>query len=243
MGVYYCWNYGPSKLLLHFIEYRLDQLNNKYTKIAVNLAIQYFEGRSQKKCLLKIWSFLVHPPQNSGPVKLLQNWTETIFLMANIFKLHEYQTFGLIKMHNMSKIWFTNDKFNLLWWNKKHFFMISQVLSVTRNSLRLETAPLTILTIKRGLLCNFAKKLVIILLKKAARVWNFQLLLNSKSSKLSLHSLLKNMSIIPNLGLKKRCFFSNFPLCSNCCHFSITRFDVLIFWNLLYLEMNFENLD
>ena len=37
--------------------------------------------------------------------------------------------------------------------------MISQVLSVTRNSLRLETAPLTILTIKRGLLCNFAKKI------------------------------------------------------------------------------------
>ena len=37
--------------------------------------------------------------------------------------------------------------------------MIFQVLSVARNSLRLETAPLTILTIKRGLLCNFAKKI------------------------------------------------------------------------------------
>ena len=53
--VNYCWNYGPSKLLLHFIEYRLDQLNNKHTKIAVNSAIQYFEGHSQKKCLLKVW--------------------------------------------------------------------------------------------------------------------------------------------------------------------------------------------
>ena len=28
--VNYCWNYGPSKLLLHFIEYRLDQLNSKH---------------------------------------------------------------------------------------------------------------------------------------------------------------------------------------------------------------------
>ena len=52
--VYYCWNYRPSKLLLNFIKYRLDQLNNKHTKIVINSAIQYFEGRSQKKCLLKV---------------------------------------------------------------------------------------------------------------------------------------------------------------------------------------------
>ena len=59
--------------------YLLDQLYNKHTKLAVDLAIQYFEDHSQKKCLLKVWSFLVHAPQNGGPVKLLQNWTETIF--------------------------------------------------------------------------------------------------------------------------------------------------------------------
>ena len=29
------------------IEYHLDQLNNKHTKVAVNWAIQYFEGHSQ----------------------------------------------------------------------------------------------------------------------------------------------------------------------------------------------------
>ena len=46
--------YGPSKLLLHFIEYRLHPLNSKHTKIAVNSAIQYFEDYSQKKCLLKV---------------------------------------------------------------------------------------------------------------------------------------------------------------------------------------------
>ena len=76
IGFYCCWNYWSSKLLLHFIEYRLDQLNKKHKKIAVNSAIQYFKGHSQKKCLLKVWSFLVHPPQNGGPVKLLQNWTK-----------------------------------------------------------------------------------------------------------------------------------------------------------------------
>ena len=68
-----CWNCGPSKLLLHFIEYRLDQLNRNHTKIAVNSAIQYFEGCFQKKCLLKVWIFLVHPSQNDGPVKFLRN--------------------------------------------------------------------------------------------------------------------------------------------------------------------------
>ena len=34
-----CWSYGQSKLLLQVIEYRLDELNNKHTKIAVNSAI------------------------------------------------------------------------------------------------------------------------------------------------------------------------------------------------------------
>ena len=72
IGVNYCWSYGPSKLLLHFIEYRLDQLNSKHTKIAVNSAIQYFEGCCKKKCLLKVRHFLVHPPQNVGPVKICE---------------------------------------------------------------------------------------------------------------------------------------------------------------------------
>ena len=34
--------------------------------------------------------------------------------MANIFKLHEYQTFGLIEIYNTSKIWSDNNKFDLL---------------------------------------------------------------------------------------------------------------------------------
>ena len=63
--VNYFWNYGLLKLLLQFIEYRLYQLNNKHTKI-VNSTIQYFEGSSQSKCLLKVWSFFVHPPQSEG---------------------------------------------------------------------------------------------------------------------------------------------------------------------------------
>ena len=85
IGVNYCWNYGSSKLQLYQLEYRQDQLKNKHTQIAVNLAIQYFKGNSQKKCQLKVWSFLVHPPQNGGPVKFLQNWTETSFQIFSNF--------------------------------------------------------------------------------------------------------------------------------------------------------------
>ena len=103
-----CWNYRPLKLLLHSIEYHLDQLNKKHTKIAENSAIQYFEGCSQKKCLLKVWSFLVHPP-----CKIFAKLNRNHLLMANIFKLHEYQTFGLMKMHDMCKIWFANNIFSL----------------------------------------------------------------------------------------------------------------------------------
>ena len=64
--------------------------------------------------------------------------------------------------------------------------MIFQGLSVARNCLRPETGPLTIFDIKRELLCNFTKKklMVAILWKIVARVRNFQLLLNSKSSRL-----------------------------------------------------------
>ena len=80
LGVNYCWNYWPSKLFLHFIELRVDQLNKKHTKTAVNSAIQLFESRYQRKYLVKVGSFSAHPPQN---FKLNGNHA----LMANISNL------------------------------------------------------------------------------------------------------------------------------------------------------------
>ena len=90
----YRWNYLPSKLPLHFIEYRLDKLNNKHGKRAVNSTMQYFESHCQNKCLLKVWSFLGYPPQNKGLGKIFAKLNETIY---------HYHTFGLMKMHNMSR--------------------------------------------------------------------------------------------------------------------------------------------
>ena len=80
----------PSKLLLHFIEYRLDQLNSKHTKIAVNLA------NSILKAVFKINVF--GPPTTKwGPSKILAKLTRNHHLMVNIFRLHKYQTFDLMK--------------------------------------------------------------------------------------------------------------------------------------------------
>ena len=170
--VNYCWNYNPSKLLLHFAEYRLDQLNSKHTKIEINSTIQYFEGYSRKKCLLKVWGFLIYPPQNGGqPCKTFTKLTRNQLLMANIFKLHQYKIFGLMKIHNMCKIWFANNIFSLLRWNKKYFSWVFKGFYLPEN----KTASLIILAIKREFLCNFAKKF---------RLHRFSVTINSKLSKL-----------------------------------------------------------
>ena len=63
--------------------------------------------------------------------------------------------------------------------------MIFQGISVARNCLRHETVSLTILYIKRGLLCNFGKKIKDRHFMGHSGT-DFQLLLNSKSSKLHL---------------------------------------------------------
>ena len=100
--VNYCWNKGPLKLLLYFIEYCLDQLNTNHTKIAVNSTIS-FGPRTTKWC----------------PCKIFAKLNGNHLLMANISKLHKHKTFGLMKMHNMyksdlpitysvyGKVWFT----------------------------------------------------------------------------------------------------------------------------------------
>ena len=122
---------SPSKLLLHFIEYRLDQLNSKHTKAAVSSTIQYFEGHSQEKCLLKVWSFCT---TKWWPCKTFGKLNGNHYFMANIFKLLEYQTFGLMKMHNICKVWFANKLFSLLRWNKKYFkgFQLREIVSDLR---------------------------------------------------------------------------------------------------------------
>ena len=143
IGVDYCWNYGPSKLLLHFIEYCLDQLENKHTKTAVNSTMQFFESHYQRKYMVKVWRFLAHPPQNDGPVKFLQNWKATIFswlIFSNCVNIRHLaywkcviwteSELPIINEKVCEKVWFTINRlskglfFNfclfvtILWWIK-----------------------------------------------------------------------------------------------------------------------------
>ena len=130
--VKYCWNDGPSKLLLHFIEYPLDQLNSKHTKNSSKLSNTVFSRLLSKEISAKSLKFFGPTITKWRPCKIFSKLNGNHLLMANILKLHEYQTFGLTKIHNMCKIWFANKTFSLLRWNKE-FFMSFQGISVARN--------------------------------------------------------------------------------------------------------------
>ena len=113
IAVNYCLNYRPSKLLLYLTEYRLNQLNDKYMKTAVKLNNTTFwnplPGISGK-ILVK---FFDPPTTKWQPCKIFAKLNGNHLLVANIFKLHEYQKFRLMKMHNMTKVSFVNNKFSL----------------------------------------------------------------------------------------------------------------------------------
>ena len=103
VGVNYCWNYEPSKLLLHFIEYRLDQLNSTHTNSS-KLDNTVFWRLLSKEISAKSLMFFGPPTTKWRPCKIFVKLNSNYLLMANIFKLHKYKTFGLMKMNNMCKI-------------------------------------------------------------------------------------------------------------------------------------------
>ena len=115
IGVNYCWNYGLSKLLLHFIESCLDQLNSKLAKIAVNSEFgnTVFWRLLSEEISAKSLKLFDPPTTKWRPCKIFAKLNRNHLLMTNIFKLHKYQTFALMKMHNMCKIWFGNKIFSL----------------------------------------------------------------------------------------------------------------------------------
>ena len=75
----YCWNYGPSNLLLRFFRCHLSHVNNRQTKIAEKLTIHFFESQHQNKCVVKVSGCLTCLPQNDDPLIFLRNWTQTTF--------------------------------------------------------------------------------------------------------------------------------------------------------------------
>ena len=83
-------------------------LEATHTKISVNSTIQFLES-----CYGKSLKSFVPPNTKWRLCIIFVKLNGNHLLMANTFKLHEYQTFGLMEMHNMGKIWFANNKFSL----------------------------------------------------------------------------------------------------------------------------------
>ena len=142
IGVNCCWNYGSPKLLLHLIEYRLDQFNNKHTKTAVNSKIQVFESCCQKEYLVKVWSFLAHSPRNDSPVRFFRNWTETIFqqlIFSNFTNIKKYLVYWKCIMWakydlpiiilNGAKVWFLIKVLSKMLFFNFCFFYLSKFFS------------------------------------------------------------------------------------------------------------------
>ena len=111
IGVNYCWSCWSPKLLLHFIEYRLNQLNRKHMKIAVNSAKRYFEGCCQKKCLLKVWSCLVYPSQKGVPVKFIICAKSDLPIKYSVFEKVWLTINGQSKMFLLSHKYFWSTHF------------------------------------------------------------------------------------------------------------------------------------
>ena len=107
IGVCYCWNYWPSKLLLHWMLLRSTQKQALENSIKLGNAL-FWRPLSKEMCA----ESLQFSTTEWWPCNFFAKLNGNHLLIANIFKLHEYKTFDLIKMHNMSKIWFVNNKFN-----------------------------------------------------------------------------------------------------------------------------------
>ena len=69
--------------------------------------------------------------------KVFAKLNENHLLMANIFKLHQYQTFGLMKIHNMCKIRFANNIFSEV---REIKFVKFVVLKILENLVSIENS-------------------------------------------------------------------------------------------------------
>ena len=102
--VNYCWNYGPSNFLFRFFRYRLGHLNNRQTKIAENSIIYFLKANTKTS----------DPPTTKWrPFKFFAKLNGNHILITNFSKFRQYQTFGLIELHNLSKGQLTDRIFKL----------------------------------------------------------------------------------------------------------------------------------
>ena len=112
--------YFKIKITLHF-EFLITQIFEQ--SFAIFRKLRYRGENSSKldktsfsKSLIKEMpakslKFCVSPTTKRRSCKIFAKLNRNHLLTANIFKIHKYQTFGRMKMHNMSTTWFANNKF------------------------------------------------------------------------------------------------------------------------------------
>ena len=102
--VNHCWNYGPSNLLFRFFRYRLSHLTNRQTdKNSRKLDNTFFWKLTPKQLLGESFKFFDPPTTKWYTFKLFAKLNGNHIVMANFSKFYNYQTFGLIVLHNLSK--------------------------------------------------------------------------------------------------------------------------------------------
>ena len=121
------------------------------------------------------------------------------------------------------------------------FFNFQEFL-VSKNCLRSKTTPSTRTAIKRGLSRNFTKTLKSRhFMGHIGTGLKFLTTTDMQIFRTFFVQSFKNMSKISIAYLSKICLFSNFLFYSKGCQFSVIRFNIVIFRNILLLEMNIRN--
>ena len=99
------WNCAESEFRLCWTKLcSIDNLNKLDKTI-------FWKSLSKEMCAKNL-KFFGSPTTEWRPCKIFAKFVNHL-LIANIFKLHKYQTFDLMKIHNTSKIGFASNKFRL----------------------------------------------------------------------------------------------------------------------------------
>ena len=102
-----------SYRICYFISLNIVSINLiASTQNSSNFGNTVFWRLLSKEMSAKSLKFFGPPTKKWRLCKIFAKLNGNHLLMANILKLHEYQTFGLMKIHNMCKIWFANKIFS-----------------------------------------------------------------------------------------------------------------------------------
>ena len=118
--------------LLRFIKNRLDQLNNKHMKTAVNLTTQFLQSRYKKKYLVKVWSFL----PNHRKMMALYIFCEIERKSSLVYwKCTTWTEYDLPIINSVcEKVWFTiNGLWKMYFFNFCHFHFSKFQMTIVKN--------------------------------------------------------------------------------------------------------------